>query len=429
MLYSQRNITKVFIGKSIGRTAALDVLNANANPVSLASGEIVVTDLSNNVHTTASAGTAKVVKIIQGRGPNEPIRQEILKLDELVSYRGTVNIPAVEQVTYVGFNGTSGAIEVLTNNLYFLRISRIFNTFLRGNQLVPKYGQFTTTGSATQEGVATGLIKNLIANFQEEYKLEQDILFELVHSNAGAAITGAPTNFTVTKGSKTVTWTGTDPSNIAVGDYVRFGGTTTTAPVYKVTGVNLAGNSLTLDIAWQAATATILVANVEVITAALAAAGNFGIKMTGRPLKFDVLRWRQYDKLRWNVTLDGFGATPITFATPANPGAGVFEEVAAQEFMSWGNEGQNLIMQQPPLIPEQDAVVGTAYSVVTLGFKNEVRGLVGAGEQQGNIMLCLANPTNVTNFTGAAGNTSAIDVLNAFALQAGFPNLVQGTNF
>lgn len=445
MLYSQSNITKVFIGKSIARTAALDVAGTLVTPSNLAVGEIVITDMSNNILDTTTAASASAIKIIQGRGSSEPLRQDMLKLSDVVVYSGRTYVAPVEQVTYVGFNGTSGSIEVIPENLYFLRISRIFNTFLRGNQLVPKYGQFTSGTSTTQEAVATGLLKNLIANFQMEYKLEKDIQFDMVLSNAGTAVTVAAgadlTDLSYVKGSKVVTGflsgapaLGTDEvfNNISVGDYLR-AGTATTAACYKVTAVTAGTAStpatITLDVPFQGESTIIALASNEVITAAQAAAGSFGIKMSGRALKFDVLRWRQYDKLRWNVTLDGFGATPITFTTAANPGLGTFEEVAAQEFMSWGNEGQNLVIQTPPLIPEADVSTSGTYSTINIGFKNEVRGLVGAGENKGNFLLYLANSTNVTNFTGASGNTSAIAVLNAFLNQAGFAALTQGTDY
>ncbi len=447
MLNSQRNIKKVLIGKSIARTAALDVAGTLVTPENLAVGEIVVTDLSNQILTTTSVVGHTAVKLIQGRGPNEPLRQEIIKLDEITAYTGNVYEAAQEQISYTGFNGTSGAIQVIPNNLYFYRISRIFNTFLRGNQLIPKYGQFNSTSSSTQEEIATGLIKNLIANFKEEYKLEKDIQFDLVLSNAGTAVTVAAgadlTDLQYLKGSKTVTGLlsgvpalGTDEvfNNIAVGDYLRVG-TATTAGCYKVTAVT-AGTSttpatITLDIPFQGENTTVALASNEVITAAQAAAGNFGIKMTGRPLKFDVIRWRQYDKLRWNVTLEGFGSTPFSIAQPAKPGVGVFEEVATNEFMSWGNEGQALIMQTPPLIPEQDAVSTATYSTVHLGFRNKVDHLVGAGEQFGDFLVYLANATTATNFTtDGSVVTSFVTVLNAFCIQkTGLSALVQGTNY
>jgi hypothetical protein len=382
--------------------------------------------------------------MIQGRGANEPLRQEMIKLNEITNYAGQLYAAAVEQVSYVGFNGTSGSIEVIPNNLYFFRISRIFNTFLRGNQLIPKYGQFNSGSSSTQEQIATGLIKNLIANFKEEYRLEKDIQFDLVTSNAGTAVTVAAgadlTDLQYIKGAKVVTGLlsgapalGTDEvfDNIAVGDYLR-AGTATTAGVYKVTAVTAGTAStpatITLDIPFQGESTIIALASNEVVTAAQAAAGSFGIKMTGRPLKFDVIRWRQYDKLRWNVTLEGFGATPFTIATAATPGTGVFEEVASAEFMSWGNEGQALIMQTPPLIPEQDAVSTSTYSTIHLGFRNKVDHLVGAGEQYGDFLVYLANSTNVTGFTG--GTTSFVDVLNVFCKQRPeFTDLVQGTDY
>lgn len=419
-LFSERNIKKVFIGAAIDRSSGV-IAGALATPELLADGEIVVTDMSNVILDTVTVLGKPMIKIIQGRttAKDPSFRQEVLRLDEVVNYTGDAYSAAVEQVTYVGYNGTSGSIEVIPNNLYFLRISRITNTFVRGGQFIGKYGQFNSTSSSTQFQITDGLVKNLVANFQPEYKLEKDICFELVSSGADSTMTG-PTSFTFTKGSKTVTYVGTDPTGPSVGDFLR-AGTGTTSAVYKITAISTSANTITLDMAFQNETKTSLLAAVKYVTAAAAAAGNWGIKQSGRPMKFDILRWGQYDKLRWNVTLDGFGATEITFTTAASEGAGVFELVASDETLSWGKEGQAFIVQTPPLIREQDSSSTGTYSCLNVGFRNKVEHMVGAGEHFGNIISYLNNPiSGSTNYTGdavGANSTSFVDVLDAYIAQ------------
>lgn len=417
---TQNHLLKVLIGKDIARSITAGTVVTNAN---LADGEVVVTDVSNAVLNTTTVLGLDKVKIVQGRGSSNPLREEILHLNDITSYKANAYSPRVNQVSYIGYNGTSGAIDVINDNLYQYVFRDLTDELMRGFQGFEVMPYYRSDSSATQEEIAIGLEKSTIAAFSKIYGVERYVKIELVNAHAGAAITGTVANFGVTLGSKTVTLDGT-VTNVAVGDYLRLGGTGTTAPVYKVDAVT-SPTSITLDWSYQGTTATIAVANVEVITEAQAQANNFGMKFTGLDRYFDKLRW-QYAVERFKIGLgagDGFGSTTVTYTTDPFEGTGVWEKVTEMEFASWGNEGQAIIMQQPPILREKDTVDGEPYSLVGISFKNVVPSDFGdSGIHKGQVILaCAANSTApntfLTNFTGAA--TSVVDVLDAFVTQNG----------
>jgi hypothetical protein len=113
----------------------------------------------------------------------------------------------------------------------------------------------------------------------------------------------------------------------------------------------------------------------------------FGIKITGLKQKYDVNRWRQYDKVRFNVFLENFGPATTVANDAAFDGIGVYEQAANDEYISWGDEGQVFVDQVPPLFREKDTVVGTQYNPAVLSWVNNLPSLIGAGENKGQAIF------------------------------------------
>lgn len=415
-LDNKKNIKKVILAKNIARTFTSGLVS----PTAIADGEVLVTDVSGNVLNTTTVLTADTIKIVQGRGASKALRQESISLADLAGYSGKAYSAAVEQVGYIGFNAVTGAGNfdaTLTNTNLIFRISRLFNTFVRGNQLVPKYGQFTIFGTAvTAQVIATGLLKSLLSNFAAEYKLEKDIRFERVANGTYGTTTAS---CSVVYRSTTVTGTGVGTNN-PVGSIMRIGASNAaTTPVYVVASV-VDANTIELDVPWRDEAATVSVYTNTV------APTLWGIKMTGQPNKFDVNRWRQYDKIRWNVTGDPavIGSTTITpQQVAAFDGVGVYAQVAEDEYISWGDEGQYFIDQTPPQLREQDVELTGTYSCLNLKFINKVSHLVGAGENEGNILIYLNKLGGFsTNIIGLP--TSVVDVIDIWAQQKGFASQI-----
>jgi hypothetical protein len=423
-LDSKNNIKSVFI---VSDLAAVTSGTITPGSTGATPGSVVIANMSNEVLTTGTVGTYSKIKIIKDRGANLPLQQVVLNLNDIIAYTGTAGVAAREQVDYIGFNGTTGDIQVLANNFYLIKLEHVPNQFAYGKRPANyKYGTYQSPAGLTQNAagqlnVANGLVNSLVTNFRPNRSTDWRVKSELVNSGAGTAILGAPTSFSFTRYSKVVTYVGTDPSNVVAGDYLRVNGTTPGDPVYKVASITPATNTIILDTVYQGDTATILNAAMEVVTVATLGA-DWGIKITGIKQKYDVNRWRQYDKVRFNTFIEGFpfvNALTTVTSTAALDGVAVYEQVANDEYISWGDEGQVFVDQVPPQFREQDAVVGTQYNPVVLGWVNHLPSLIGAGENKGQAILYIAGSATLTN-----QGLALVDILDVWLTGkfAGLPN-------
>jgi|LakMenEpi03Aug12_release.lakeMendotaPanAssembly.Ray.scaffolds.fasta_scaffold45511_5 hypothetical protein len=386
-LDSKNNIKSVFIVPS--QTA---ITTGTITPGSVATGSVVVTNVSNEVLDATTVVNYSTIKIVKDRGDNLPLQQVRLNIADIIAYSGACGEPSREQVTYIGYNGTSGVIAGLTaNTFYEVKLEHVPNQFAYGKRPANyKYGTWKSGVTApTQADVAHNIQASLVQNFKPNRTIDWRVITELVTNNAGASA-GAATSFGVTRYSKTVTLNGA--TTAVAGDYLRLGGSTTAAPVYKIAAVNSPTNII-LEVPYQGATGSIASTNVELITAALAATSAFGIKITGIKQKYDVNRWRQYDKVRFNPFInEAFTTTPVA-TNAAFDGVGVYEQAANDEYISWGDEGQIFVDQVPPLFREQDASKSIeqsargAYDVAVLGWLNKLPSLIGAGENKGSAIF------------------------------------------
>lgn len=431
-LDSKNNIKSVFIVN----TALSPVTSGTITPGSVITDSVVIANMSNEVLVAGSgAGTGvqnySKIKIIKDRGANLPLQQVVLNLNDIIAYSGVAGVAAREQVDFIGYNGTTGDVQVLANNFYLIKLEHVPNQFAYGKRPANyKYGTYQSPAGLTQNAagqlnVANGLINSLVTNFRPNRNTDWRVKSELVASDTTTAF-GATTATAMafTRYSKAVTvTTGAAGVTITAGTYLRIGATTaTTAPIYRVATGAVIGASTTgtiiLETVYQGDTGPITVAGGVTFVASLA--GNFGIKITGIKQKYDVNRWRQYDKVRFNTFLEGFPntATPtVVTSTAALDGVAVYEQVANDEYISWGDEGQIFVDQVPPQFREQDAVVGTQYNPVVLGWLNNLPSLIGAGENKGQAILYMSGSSTI-----AGQGATLISVLNSW-LTGKFANL------
>lgn len=390
-LDSKNNIKSVFIVPS---QAA--VTSGTAVPGTFLKDSVVITNMSNEVLTTGTVGTYSKIKIIKDRGADLPLQQVVLNLNDIIAYTGVAGQAATEQVTYIGYNGTSGALTAAANSFYEIKLEHVPNAFAYGKRPANyKYGTFQSTG-ATAVDIATGLVKSLVQNFVPNRNTDWRVFAELTN-NTGAKATAGTGTLTFTKWSKIVKASAlAATSSVLVGDYIQSVATLETVGIYKVVAKNATTGDLTLDIAYNGETITGVNAATNIRTPSGNIGTDWGIKITGVKQKYDVNRWRQYDKVRFNTFInEPFAATPVT-TTAAFDGVGVYEQVANDEYISWGDEGQVFVDQVPPLFREQDAAVGTQYNPVVIGWLNRLPSLIGAGENKGQAILYMAGSATLT---------------------------------
>jgi hypothetical protein len=155
-------------------------------------------------------------------------------------------------------------------------------------------------------------------------------------------------------------------------------------------------------------------ASVRRITAASAVASNFGVKITGIEAPFNVNTFRDYYANRFTATFSD-ATTPVTHLAGAFNGNGVWQQVAMDEYMSYGFEGENQQLAVPSIARDQDVKIPgiggqtdatSRYSALNIEWEESVSGLVSMAGGKGNVIFYVnLNSSGVLNGTGSTGET------------------------
>ena len=379
--FTEKDKMSLFVGTA--GTAA-----TTGNISTLTDGEIGIFNRSKTTRLTeAAAAAGGEFTIVQGRGTATPFTSDVIDGSNVVKVTRAVAAAATEQVDYIGYNGTSGAIQAINDNLYIARLNVDQSITANQGGIFIKHGQYKSDASATQVEIADGLIESFINNFSRE--AEKFIKFERVTDATTTASTSG--NITVVKGSKYVTAaTDIDNGGAVAGDYLVLDGV-----AYKVIAFNVGGAEVAeLDIPYQGDSATIADADCSFITAAnaVAAASDWGIKLTGVALKFSLGKVK-YKKASWKTTLQDFGTTKVTESVGSNPGKGTYEQAAELEFFYKGNDGEYFRMGEPNIFAApKNVVAGQTYDSIIIDVA-ENGGNTTQNKRQKQYMLLIPNTT------------------------------------
>lgn len=291
-------------------------------------------------------------------------------------------VAAVQQITRIGFNGTTGSLPTTTSETsFYIKIRKNDNDAANRSQPNSLFAQFKTDATGSQEELAFGLVKNGVQNMSTQPVSNNGYLrFEALCDEAGAT-DGTATTISIDYGSKTGTLNA-GATTFVVGDLLRIGGGAVTDPVYKITA--LAGTTVTLDIAYQGASGTGIA--IEYITAALAAAAEFGVQLRGVASDFSVEALRNYYSNRFTATFSD-ASTLNTHIQGANDGSGTWQQVAMDEYMSMGNQGENSMIGVPPVPRTASVVTDGQYDAIMITVKEDINGLVTAEKADANILI------------------------------------------
>lgn len=416
-MFTTTNGLHVMIAGEVARTASASIDPNSA--AYIADGEVVIVDAGGTVLDTTTVLTRDEVRIAQRSG-DQIYYSPMIKGTEIKKYIGSAYTTDVEQVSFVGYNGATGALEEITDNDYLLRVIRKDSQATVANKHMLKFGAYRTGATAAQSDIAIGLAASLIANFAREP--ETEAIFEAVCNDAGAAITGTGT-ITVNHGSKIVT-AGTDvDAVVAAGDFIRLGSTDLDGGVYKIISLDTTAETMTLDRPFEGASLSAdAEANTEFITAVLGAAANWGVKLTGVARKFEVGSFK-FSKVRFDITLADFGSAVVTHDTAASEGNGTWEIAQELEwFASQGSKGKIARIGTPSPVFKQDVASGKSFSTLSIAFSDKsYAGIQGTPESKMELMLLLDKGVEGAAFGGqvAGAASDIVDVLDAWIVAKG----------
>jgi len=387
--FTEKDKTSLFVGKQVDITTGNDLS-------AVADGEIAIFNKAKTVRLQDGASDGAFT-IVEGK-TGTPFVSDTINVSDITKVVRRTHQGAVEKVDYIGYNGTSGGIEVINDNLYFIRLHIDQSiTSSQGGGILVKHGQFKSAGAGnSQESIANGLYESLINNFSRESK--SYINFERVTSGTISASTSG--DITVKNGSKIISCADVDNAGVgAIGSYLSINGV-----VYKIVARDTTStpNTATLDFPYTGASEVVGDALCGVVTAAEAAdAGtSFGIKATGKPLKFSVGKMN-YKKANWKTTIQNFGTTAVTESAGAYPGSGTYEQAAELEFFYKGNDGEYFRKGAPDIFDRPIATVpGSTYHTLSIQVE-ETGGVTTRNKRSKTYMVII--PVNADYSIDATG--------------------------
>ena len=343
------HVMDLLIGLDVGaQTPTPTAADIILDYTQLLDGELAVVNEFNEVQSAASVLTDPYIEQrgirIVGRKGTELMFSDFIHVDDLISYTGIADSDgATQQVTHIGYVGSGAlSLDVINDNVYkvHINIKEKDRTGFGRNEIIDVF--YRSSAAATQTDVAFGILENLRASLNT--KPELLILAELLNSAAVVAGNGFDNNATVINGSKYIT-VGTNLNYggvaLAVGDLVRMGtvgaGTALTDSVYRVvTLVSATVFEIDRPVAEASGVYAAATADLEVIPAASIA--NYGIQLTGQALTH-IPGKRPYSIVMFDVGLDGFTNTTVTYSTAPVYGIGLPDQIKDLEYFVHGNRG------------------------------------------------------------------------------------------
>ena len=372
----QNNISFTLVGKNLSSVTNATVITGTE---SLSDGAVCLVDKDNKVISTTGTLTAdQVIRFVQRSGttlkytPYFTVKNASVKLSSYAA--------GVEQVSYIGYNGTSGSLDVI-DNTYFTVWVNLLQAY-NGTTYMKDITYKSAKTSATQAQIATGLYDAAIRSFgREPYKY---ITFDRVSDGTRtqfSAGTGDATSIILTNNSTTVTYNGSTgvQTALTVGQAIKIKGV-----LYYV--VTSSTTSFTIDYAYTGVSETLAFTNST--TGTYASITAYGLKLTGVAQTFQLDKL-SYGKVKFTLTLKGFTATSATYTTDASNGTGVYEQVAELERFSDFNFGKTL--RGYYLASDDitlDAASAATYEVATINAKKYTPTLNGDIPSPLTIYLC-----------------------------------------
>lgn len=420
-----KNVSQLFIVEK--QTPTVD-LEGNTISVygDLKDGEVAVCNHRNIVLDGVDAGASldfaglNAFKLI-GRVGSKLIHSDLVYKGTIKTWSVTGQSAEVQQVDYVGSNGTTGELDEIASNIYTIRLYIQGSTITDFMQQKIKEGFYKSNSAAasyTQEKVALGLYDSLIANFSREP--EEEIRFGRINDGARLALGTGVGAVVFTKGSKTVT-AGTDVDDattnavLQVGEYIS-AGTAKTNALYKIVSIDTTNDLLIIDRPFREATVSGADTTVGRIIAATWAAGDFGIKLLGIDRSFSAGFFKSA-VVQWKTTID-FGdsqTTTVNETTGAYPGIGTAQQVASieKEFQADGHVYRSFVeagVVDRKQVTEALIAAGELYDMCILEFGLVTETGLGAGvNSPKSIQIAGENSTNLSMSDANQGVVQTID--------------------
>lgn len=401
----QSHVLNLLVHADVG-AAPTTAANSYINDLTdLVDGELAVVNDQNMVLNALTVLTddrvAQTGIRIVGRYGSRIVYSDFIKAENIISVRPIVSANFAEQVTHLGYNGTSGAIQIINSNTYKIKIN--FEQVGRTGQGMHDFvSAFVESDAAATGGeVVFGIEELLRLAFNKQ--AERPIRMAVLNSAALVPNNEFDQNITVVQGSKFIVsavgyTTVGGVITAAVGDFIRLGSATETdaavalgSAVYKVVAINASVMELDRPVTGVSGLYTAS-ADVELIQAATAEAANWGIRFTAIAPTHEVGK-RPYSKIAFTLGLEDFGTTTVSYTTAMSLGNGEEEAIADLEWFTYGQSGFRY--RADYMMPQYTSrvVSGTDYHQVAIAWASDSRteSIGGPGHNPKQLIIAAAD--------------------------------------
>jgi len=195
----ENQVTYQYIGAGNVDTLANGVKVTKASDITV--GALVVLDSENKaVQGTAATGTVRIAQRIG----NQLIYSPFFNVTNTANKIHEDHVAATEQISYLGYNGTSGSLDKVANKLVVLQFLLQHTMATINNSPMIKTVPYKTVGATSAE-LALGLLQSASSVFNKRTTPDSLIKFERVAATTSvAALTGTAVIYKLTKGVKGV---------------------------------------------------------------------------------------------------------------------------------------------------------------------------------------------------------------------------------
>lgn len=402
----QSHVLNLLVHADVGAATPTTAASAYINDLTdLVDGELAVVNDQNMVLSAATVLTddrvAQTGIRIVGRYGSRIVYSDFIKAENIISVRPIVSANFAEQVTHLGYNGTSGAIQIINSNTYKLKVNfeQVGRTGQGMNDFVSAFVE--SDSSATGGEVVFEIEQLLRLAFNKQ--AERPIRMAVLNSAALVPNNEFDQDITVVQGSKFIVsavgyTTVGGVITAAVGDFIRLGSATETdaavalgSAVYKVVAINASVMELDRPVTGVSGTYTAS-ADVELIQAATAEIANWGIRFTAIAPTHEVGK-RPYSKIAFTLGLEDFGTTTVSYTTAMSLGNGEEEAIADLEWFTYGQSGFRY--RADYMMPQYTSrvVSGTDYHQVAIAWASDSRteSIGGPGHNPKQLIIAAAD--------------------------------------
>lgn len=368
-MINENNCTYLFVGNVTNGYAD----DADVDISTMPAGSVVLVKLDQTTvkaEKGAIAGTTPF-QLINKLSDGTIVRSPEFRLENWVSAGKAVYAPPVEQVSYLGYDGTTvkGLGTITAGNSYIVGLWLNHTKGAYSQQGEVKHISAYATDNL-QSTVAKNLMESHLKNFSPIREKNPSIKCERIYSGAQDV---ALDNLSLTNGSKYFTSADDDTATITAGTIIRFSPVAGVAvdavsPCYIVVGHDGgvgAARVYELDLPYQAATDA---DKDEAETCA--AGGEWGLKFTGIAQPFSP----QADypvQVNFDVLTDSFGSYGAEYkGVKPFPGHGTYAQLAELEAYTQGNENWYRNSMYPSVDYRREILSTNTYDVITVNFKN-----------------------------------------------------------